>query len=198
MEKNKSQIKELEGMEPIIEQFKTLREEIHLRVKQHSQMVIFKVISLGAFVSFIVEKVMLPVIGQTQSSSIDKMQYIIWLVPLLAVVFDSLIAGNLRSMYNIGPYIKKYIEPAFKKFCPVHLQFWEETVATASSKYYCYTVPDLIIIWIFTIAPTMVIIAIRLASGLKIIDYFGIFISISASIFSLRHLIHSIKMKRTF
>ena len=100
---------------PLIEQFKTLREEIHLRVKQHTQMVIFKVISLGAAVSFIVEKVIFPAeIPSGSSLSVDTIQYYVWLIPLLAVVFDTLIAGNLRSMYNVGPYIKKYIEPLFR------------------------------------------------------------------------------------
>ena len=110
---------------PVIEQFKTLREEIHLRIKQHIQMVIFKIISLGAAVSFIVEKVMFPSKASSVSSiSADTIQYYVWLIPLLAVVFDTLIAGNLRSMYNIGPYIKIYIEPVFRDSSSLNTRFW--------------------------------------------------------------------------
>jgi hypothetical protein len=157
---------------PLYEQFKTLREEIHLHVKQHTQMVIFKIISLGAAASFISEKMIFPSKTCANSLSVNTIQYYVWLIPFLAVVFDTLIAGNLRSMYNIGPYIKKYIEPIFRNSSSLHTRFWEEAVASTSSKYFCYTIPDLIFIWVFTIAPTLLTIEVRYSSGLKMIDYF--------------------------
>ena len=40
-----------------------------------------------------------------------------------------MIAGNLRALYNIGPYIKKYIESNFREYISPDIKFWEETVA---------------------------------------------------------------------
>lgn len=94
-----------------LDYFKSLRDEIHLRIREHTQLVWIKIISLGVIISFCYG-----VIKGSESLSIP-LSYFIWIIPLAAVIFDMLIAGNLRVINNLGHYIKKYIENgAFKEF----------------------------------------------------------------------------------
>ncbi|MDI6795108.1 MAG: hypothetical protein QME81_19955, partial [bacterium] len=87
-----------------LDYFKSLRDEIHLRIREHTQLVWIKVISLGVIISFFYR-----VTKDSESLSVP-LSYFIWIIPLAAVIFDTLIASNLRVIYNLGPYIKKYIE----------------------------------------------------------------------------------------
>jgi len=54
--------------------------------------------------------------------------YFVWIIPLAAVIFDFLIAGNLRDIYNLGAYIKRYMERmAFKEYVDIQgLKFWRK------------------------------------------------------------------------
>ncbi len=84
--------------------FGTLRDEIHLRIKEHIHLVWIKLAVAGVMFSFMITK--FP--GKNESAG--SLHYCLWIVPLAAVVFDVLIAGNLRVIYNLGHYIKNYLE----------------------------------------------------------------------------------------
>lgn len=92
-----------EKKEIVVEYLKSLREEIHLRIREHTRLVWIKIVSLGAIISFLI----------TQSKLLEVYplsSYLVWIIPLAAVIFDMLIAGNLRVINNLGYYIKNYIE----------------------------------------------------------------------------------------
>lgn len=91
-------------MTVVMQYFGTLREEIHLRIKEHTHLVWIKLAVLGGMISFLITK--LP--DKTASGS--PVYYFVWLIPLTAAMFDLLIAGNLRVIYNLGYYIKNYLE----------------------------------------------------------------------------------------
>lgn len=111
MPENKQQLKlnNEQQFNLLTEYFKSLRDEIHLRIKEHTQLVWIKIITLGFIIYY---------------SSIERdklfkgnLCYFIWLIPLAAIIFDMLIAGNLRDINNLGHYIKQYIENSdFTKF----------------------------------------------------------------------------------
>lgn len=92
------------------EYFKSLRDEIHLRIIEHRQLVWFKIITLGAAISFWIKNYA-SIIGKISTTEqISTNIYFVWIIPLAAVIFDLLIATNLRVINNIGYYIKNYIE----------------------------------------------------------------------------------------
>jgi len=92
----------------VLEYLKSLREEIHLRVQKHTRLVWIKVLSLGGITWFLV----VDCYGVTKSDSTSEilLSYIAWMVPVIAIVFDMLIASNLRVINNLGSYIKVYFE----------------------------------------------------------------------------------------
>lgn len=183
-------------IEIINEQYKTLREEVHLRIKQHTQLVTFKLVSLGAVFAYITKSY---IDYKTTDSSVELFSnYFIWIVPFIAIVFDFMIAGNLRALYNIGPYIKKFIEPFFKEFTSADIKFWEEKVASNKSKYAGYTVVDLIVIWIVSFMSLFVVYLFRIKLGLLLIDYIIFILLVIINIIAITYLIRSIKMERKY
>jgi len=184
----------------LIEYFKSLREEIHLRIREHTRLVWIKIVSLGAIISFLMERFY--AIGKVGGDPNNGL-YFVWIIPLAAVIFDFLIAGNLRDIYNLGAYIKRYMERmAFKEYVDIQgLKFWEEGVAQAPEQreYHCYTVPDMIIIWSFTLASWAFSVVLRWLVGFNYyVDIPMAVISVVFISFALRYLIRSITMEREF
>lgn len=181
--------------------FKLLREEIHLRIQEHTRLVWIKIISLGAAISCLIGKFYKPIMENEDFSAISPLLYFVWIIPIAAIVFDMLIAGNQRIITNLGCYIKKYLENgAFTEFKkdiklikPVPIEetytlleramhpltlltewlkkwlkkrkkpesetpsespflYWEEAAAQAKLIYHCYTVEDVVGIWLLTFA----------------------------------------------
>lgn len=188
----------VEELVPVIEQFKALRAEIDLRIKEHTQLVVFKALGLGALVSFFAERALQPTPQSATLVFNEPVAYFIWLIPLIAVVFDMLIAGNLRAIYNIGPYIRTFIEPMFRKVAPEGMQFWEETVASAASRFFCYTTLDLFFVWSFTALPLLIIFGMRISAGFTVPDYVGCFLSSVGACTAFYFLRRSISLKRDY
>lgn len=130
----------------LTEYFRSLREEIHLRIAEHTRLVWIKVFSLGAAITYLLKMLG----GDSPGSSV--LHYFVWIVPLAAIVFDTLIAGNLRVINNLGHYIRDYLEAkAFQRYSRLRdFRFWEECVAQACKDYHCYTASDVFVIWLFT------------------------------------------------
>jgi uncharacterized protein (UPF0128 family) len=74
----------------IIEYFKSLRDEIHLRIREHTRLVLIKLTVLGAIISFLVATFY----GKEPSTS--PLFHLFWIIPTAAIIFDMLIAGNLN------------------------------------------------------------------------------------------------------
>jgi len=193
----------------IVEYFKSLREEIHLRIMEHTRLVWIKTISLGTIMSFLIG-VFYGTVNNSETSTYP-LSYLIWILPLAAVIFDMLIAGNLRVINNLGYYIKKYIEgKAFydiKCFINERLKsskgepdfgFWEEKAAQASLEYHCYTKEDMFIIWLFTLSSWIFSGLLRGQIGFNFVDIIlavvcGVCIGVGLWL-----LIQSITMERRF
>lgn len=146
------------------EYFKTLREEIHLRLKEHTRLVWLKLASLGAVMSFLVTKDIGPE---------SPILILAWVIPLGAVIFDTLIAGNLRVVHNIGRYVMDYVEKgaydksraAIQQECPpcVEFRYWEEAGAHRKGVWRCYRTRDMFSIWLFSLASLFFAILVRWA-----------------------------------
>ncbi len=186
-------------LEPVIEQFRALRSEIELRIKQHTQLVVFKISTIGVMLYFFSEKLILENPRTLDKAFVQSNLIYMWIIPLAAVVFDMLIAGNLRTMYNIGPYIMKYIEPKFRDYSGSNVQFWEETVASADSKkYYGYTSYDLNTIWIISLFALLIVLYVNIKDDVSLINVILGSIFIAWIGYCYRKLHQSINMKRKY
>lgn len=132
-----------------MEYFRYLREEINLRITRHSYLVVYKLIAIGAILAFVLETQEMPF---DLVSVVEDTQYIIWAVPLISVIFDMIILGNLRVVANIGIYMREYYEEdvldKWKKKDPIlkSFEFWESCGAHEKTKWRCYTPFDMIVI----------------------------------------------------
>ena len=157
---------QIDRIEPfLMEYFKYLREEINLRVIQHSRLVIYKLVAIGAILAFI--------LGVFRSAEelinlVVNAQYVIWVVPLASVIFDTIILGNLRVVANIGAYIRENYEEkvlnqwkegdeSLKSF-----QFWESSGAHKGLKWKCYTPFDMTVICSITFLLVILLLAITI------------------------------------
>ena len=82
----------------VLEQYRCLRAEIVTRIQEHHRLWFWKLISIGALLSFALSK-----------TSMD-VKYSFALVPFLAVVFDALIVNNLVLVGGLGSHISEVIE----------------------------------------------------------------------------------------
>lgn len=182
----------------LMEYFKSLREEIHLRIREHTRLVWIKIVFLGAIISFLMERFYAI---ETAGGCLNSGLYFVWIIPLVAVIFDFLIAGNLRVTSNLGPYIKRYMEEkGFRKYVGIpEFRFWEDIATGLDPKYHCYTVPDMIIIWAFTLASWAFSVVLRWFAGFNY--YIDIPIAVISAVLiglALWYLIRSITMERGF
>lgn len=149
---NENQIDRLDPF--LIEYFKYLREEINLRIIKHSDLVLYKIVSIGAILAFILGSF------KTPHELIDLMKntlFLIWVVPLVSMIFDVIIFGNLRVVANIGIYIKEnYEEKVFTNWkgndkTLESFKFWESDGAHNQGIWKCFTRFDITIIYSVTI-----------------------------------------------
>lgn len=124
----------------VMNYFGSLREEIHLRLRDHTRLVWIKLIVLGAMYSFIITEF------NNKPNTSPEILFLLWGGPIAAAIFDALIAGNLEVIANIGFYNKEFMEKmAFGDIAnQISPEFglWEETIAQ-SGTWICYAVKDI-------------------------------------------------------
>lgn len=184
----------------LIEYFKSLRIEIHLRIIEHTRLIYFKLLSIGIIIWFLMERFYTGKIPYELSS---PWPYFFWIVPMTAIIFDLLIAGNMRDINNLGHYIKDYFEKkSFRKYLnDPEFRFWEECVAQADTKYHCYTVTEMSVIWLFSFVSFLFSIILQTQNGFKFLDKYNIILFASCGVlllYALMCLVMSIKMEREF
>lgn len=84
-------------MEAYLEYFKTLRNEINLRIKIHSYFTISKIIACAALLGHLINK-----------TTVNS--YALLSVPVLAFSLDLVICHNITTINNIGRFIRDEIE----------------------------------------------------------------------------------------
>lgn len=238
--------KEEQKIDALIGYFKLLKEEIHLRIQEHTRLVWIKIISLGAAISCLIGKFYEPIMKNEDFSAMSPLLYFVWIIPIAAIVFDMLIAGNQRIITNLGYYIKKYIESgAFAEFkkdikllTPTLIEgkdqytflewvmhpltlltemlkkrkkpepgtpsehpfmYWEEAAAQAKLIYHCYTVEDVVGIWLFTLASCMFSLLFRFKlNPVWYVDFPLSVICVIGTLYALVYLWSSLTTERKF
>ncbi len=121
----------------IIEYFKEMRTEINHRVTTHSNFVIFKIASSGAILSFLL----------TTESKGKLIAYGVLIVPLIAMLYDIMIAKNVRNIHRIAVFIRESLEEEVGK----DLKLWEEHTGQRDGGSRCYGAGDVLYLSMFTL-----------------------------------------------
>ncbi len=125
----------------LIEYFKAMRAEISLRISDHKKMVTAKVISCGALLSFLL----------TENLDDTFRQFGFILLPLIAMLYDVMIAKNIRCIHRIATWIREELEPVLAP----QKTMWEQFSGQKDIKSRNYGKADILFLSIFSIATTL-------------------------------------------
>jgi len=121
----------------LLEYFKEMRTEINLRIKNHSALVWAKVVTTGALMSFLLAQSIDPTIR------ISGLAF----APIISILYDIMIAQNLRAIHRIGHFIRDNIEnELFADF-----ELWENYGGQRSIKDRNYGSVDIFMLSTFTL-----------------------------------------------
>lgn len=128
----------------LIEYFKEMRAEIVLRIGDHKKLVATKVISCGALLGFLLTETL-------------KQPFCTWgftLIPIISMLYDVMIARNIKCIHRIATWIKFGIETKLSPY--YYNSLWEHSYGQSDkeSRHYCKT--DILFLSIFTTATIIV------------------------------------------
>ena len=122
----------------LIEYFKEMRSEINLRINNHNKLVATKIVACGALLGFLLTK--------TLDDAIKIYGFIF--IPLISMLYDIMIAKNIRCIHRIGAFIRDKIE---KTLLP-NITLWEKQTIREDIKERNYGIIDIVFLSIFTLA----------------------------------------------
>lgn len=126
----------------LLDYFKEMRTEINLRIKNHSSLVWAKIVTTGALTSFLLSQDIEPTI------KIAGLTF----VPVTAILYDIMIAQNLRAIHRIGHFIRDNIENVlFPEF-----ELWENYGGQKNVKDRNYGPLDIFMLSIFTLGTMLI------------------------------------------
>ena len=135
--------------EVILRYFISLRDEIHLRIKDHTRLVWIKLVVIGGASSFLLSEFY----GSSPKGS--DILLLLWGLPVAAATFDILIAGNLDVIFNLGAYNRDHLEgeafSSIREKMGEEFGFWEESIAQPRGRWVCYTNVDMTMVWLITL-----------------------------------------------
>lgn len=109
----------------LFEYLKLLRGEMHLRIENHYKLSLYKLLALGAIVSF----------GIINSKSFDDFTNQVFyscLIPFISICFDFQMAMNLRWMNTTATFIRDRVEKHFQDTYGIQLYETEALSFNAS------------------------------------------------------------------
>jgi hypothetical protein len=125
----------------LLEYFRRMREEIDLRTRMHSQYVTAKIVACGALLSFLLT---------TQLK--DEVRLLgLPLVPVVAMLYDVMIARNIGVTHKLGVFIRDQLEPLVPE-----VVLWEKYWGQKSPRARGYGLPDVLLLSLFTVGTILV------------------------------------------
>jgi hypothetical protein len=125
----------------LIEYFKEMRAEINLRVGNHNKLVATKVVTCGALLGFLLTKTLNP----------NLATYGFLLVPIISMLYDIMIAKNIRCIHRIGTFIRDVIEETLLP----QIELWEKFAGQKDIRVRNYGKVDILFLSIFDFATIM-------------------------------------------
>ena len=120
------------------EYFKEMRAEINLRIRNHTSLVASKIVTAGGLLAFMLTET------AADLPAVKTVGFLI--VPLVAFIFDVMIAKNVRNIHMIGTFIRDRIEIELPEKI-----MWEKYAGQANKWTRCYGIEDVIVLSLFTI-----------------------------------------------
>ena len=96
--------------------FRELRLEINQRITAHTTLVTAKIVTAGALAGFL--------LTQLPDRDADIRYVGLLVVPMVAALYDLLIAKNVKVIHELGIHIREVLEPEMRRHADVCL--WEE------------------------------------------------------------------------
>ena len=137
----------------LIEYFKEMRSEINLRISSHNTLVATKVVTCGALLGFLLTKKIDPRLTT----------YGFLLVPIISMLYDIMIAKNIRCVHRIGTFIRDVVE---KTLLP-NIELWEKFAGQKDISVRNYGKVDILFLAIFTFATVVFSVAVFWINGMK-------------------------------
>ena len=125
----------------IIEYFKEMRKEINLRIRTHTNYVAAKIVACGALLSFLL----------TEQISPDLKLLGFPLIPIISMLYDVMIARNIRNIYKIGLFIRDNLETQVSG-----IVFWEESSGQKDPKVRNFGIADIVFHSFFTFGTVLI------------------------------------------
>jgi len=120
----------------LFEYFKEMRSEINVRIKNHTSLLTAKVVTSGGLLAFMLTE------DVKDLPEVKTLGFLV--VPLVAFLFDVMIAKNIRNIHTIGLFIRDQIEFGFRQKDILHDKFkmWEEYAGQRNTWTRCYGIVD--------------------------------------------------------
>jgi len=125
------------------EYFKEMRAEINLRITNHTSLVALKIVTAGGLLAFMLTET------TTDLPVVNTVGFLV--VPLVALLFDVMIAKNFRNILMIGTFIRDRIEIELPEKI-----MWEKYAGQANKWTRCYGTVDVIVLSLFTIGTGLI------------------------------------------
>lgn len=125
----------------IIEYFKEMRAEINLRIRIHTNYVAAKIVSCGAIISFLLTNQIAP----------DLKLLSLPLAPVISMLYDVMIAKNIRIIQKIGIFIRDKLETQMQE-----LELWETYAGQKEPKVRGYGYTDIVFHSFFTLGTLII------------------------------------------
>ena len=125
----------------IIEYFKEMRAEINLRIRTHTNYVAAKIVTCGALLSFLL----------TGQISPDLKLLGFPLIPIISMLYDVMIARNIRNIHKIALFIRDNLETQVSG-----IVFWEEFSGQKDPKVRNYGITDILFLSLFTVGTVLI------------------------------------------
>ena len=125
----------------LIEYFKEMRTEINLRISNHNKLVATKVVTCGALLGFLLTKTLDPTFKI----------YGFLFVPIISMLYDIMIAKNIRCIHRIGTFIRDIIEETLLP----QIELWEKYTGQRDIETRNYGKVDIFFLSIFTCVTTI-------------------------------------------
>jgi hypothetical protein len=122
----------------LIEYFKEMRAEINLRIGNHNKLVATKVVTCGALISFLLTKTLDP----------NLKTYGFLLIPIISMLYDIMIAKNIRCIHRIAIFIRDVIEEILLP----QIKLWEKFAGQKDITVRNYGKVDILFLTIFDFA----------------------------------------------
>lgn len=162
--------KEKLAAEIVIKHYEAVRGELVARTPLHYQLIMFKFVSIGGMLTFLSPNLNQLKQFQGLSQSDLFFVYSLWMMVLIAMIFDEFIVRNFRLVSDTRDYIRAHLLPRFKPFVG-EFTYWEDYMKVHASHKIVNVPLTVWFVWLVTCILFAMVFSLRYQSKLSYGDY---------------------------